>query len=54
MVQCSIALDTRGVQKFKMEAYKPEVRISQLLGQIETQLLLHNRTKKAFCNNVIA
>ena len=29
-------LDIRGVQKFKMAAYKPEVLISQLVDEIET------------------
>ena len=36
MVLSSIILDIRGVQKFKMTAYKPEVLISQLVDEIET------------------
>jgi len=36
MVLSSIVLNLRGVQKFKMAAYKPEVLISQLVGEIET------------------
>ena len=36
MVLSSIILDIRGVQKFKMAAYKTEVLISQLVDEIET------------------
>jgi len=36
-VQCSIVMDIRGVQKFKLAACKPEVLISQLLDKIGTR-----------------
>ena len=36
MVLSFIILDIRGVQKFKMAAWKPEIHISQLVDKIET------------------